>query len=156
MGIIISSFIGCGKTYLTNINSDKIKIFDASDINKESIVNEVMGNVDKYDIVFIPSDKEIRSLFDEQNIDYDLFYPSDNRRGEFIENQVRKRNKPDIIRNLDKNFNEWIQEIDNSEATNCYKHKLSNFGEYIGNDYAIMQYIDSITNKNNGDNNKTN
>lgn len=147
MGIIISSFIGCGKSFLNNTHGDKVKIFDASSVNLDSIVNEVMGVVDDYDIVFIPASEDIRSLFNEQNIDYDVFYPSKERRGEFIENQVRKRAKPNVIRDLDKNFEKWVQEIDDDESSNCYKHKLSNMGEFIGNSPIIMQYIDSIKNQ---------
>ena len=147
MGIIISSFTGCGKTFLTNTYGDKAKIFDASSVNLDSIVNEVMGVIDNYDIVFIPASENVRELFNEQNIDYDVFYPSKERRGEFIENQVRKRAKPNVIRSLDKNFEKWIQEIDDDEASNCYKHKLSNTGEFISNSSIIMQYIDSIKNQ---------
>ena len=40
-----------------------------------------------------------------------------------------------------------MQEIDNDEAPNCYKHKLSNMGEFIGNSPIIMQYIDSLRNQ---------
>lgn len=147
MGIIISSFIGCGKSFLKNTYGDKVKIFDASSVNLDSIVNEVMGVVDDYDIVFIPASEDIRGLFNEQNIDYDVFYPSKERRGEFIENQVRKRARPNVIRDLDKNFEKWVQEIDDDESSNCYKHKLSNMGEFIGNSPIIMQYIDSIKNQ---------
>ena len=139
MGIIISSFIGCGKTFLNNTYGSKVKIFDASNINLDSIVNEVMGVIDNYDIVFIPASENVRELFNEQNIDYDVFYPSKERRGEFIENQVRKRARPDIIRDLDKNFEKWVQEIDDDESSNCYKHKLSNIGEFINNSSIIMQ-----------------
>ena len=149
MGIIISSFIGCGKTFLTNTYGDKVKIFDASNINLESIVNEVMGIVDENDIVFVPSSEDIRNLFNEQHIDYDVFYPSEERRGEFIENQVRKRTNPKNIQALDKDFAKWVKEIDDDESENCYKHKLSHFGEFIGNSPIIMQYIDSLKNDNN-------
>jgi hypothetical protein len=48
---------------------------------------------------------------------------------------------------LDKNFDKWVQEIDDDEAPNCYKHKLSNMGEFIGNSPIIMQYIDSLKNQ---------
>lgn len=158
MGIIISSFIGCGKTFLTNTNGDKVKIFDAQNLNEDSIVDEVMGVVDKYDIVFIPSSEKIRELFNERNIDYDVFYPSKSRRSEFIENQVRKRVNPNDIRELDKNFEKWVQEIDDDESDNCYKHRLSNFGEFIGNSPIIMQYVDSLKNnkQNNIENNDQN
>lgn len=164
MGIIISSFTGCGKSFLNNTYGDKVKIFDASSVNLDSIVNEVMDMIDDYDIVFIPASEDIRGLFNEQNIDYDVFYPSKERRGEFIENQVRKRAKPNVIRDLDKNFEKWVQEIDDDESPNCYKHKLSNMGEFIGNSPIIMQYIDSIKQapkqqpqtENNGENDENN
>jgi len=160
MGIILSSFRGCGREFLKNTHGDKVKIYDAiADIpatdleektNKdllEEYYNRVMDNVDNYDIVFIDSSSSIRETFNEHGIDYDVFYPSKERRGEFIENQVRKRVKPEIIRSLDKNFEKWVQEIDDDESSNCYKHKLSRMGEFIGNSPIIMQYIDSLKNQ---------
>ena len=155
MGIIISSFIGCGREFLKNTHGNKIKIFDAvEDIlldekNKESLekyYNTVMDSVDGNDIVFIGSSENIRSIFNENKVDYDVFYPSNDRRGEFIENQVRKRANPNVIRDIDKNFNEMVKSIDDDESENCYKHKMANRGEFIGNSPIIMQYIDSIKN----------
>lgn len=157
MGIIISSFIGCGREYLKNTHGNKVKIFDAveeiplTDVDEatnqdllEECYNKVMSVVDEYDVVFIPSNKAIRDIFNENGVDYDIFYPSADRRNEFIENQVRKRTKPNIIRTLDKNFEKWVDEIDDDESPNCYKHKLSKQGEFIGNEPAIMQYINSV------------
>ena len=159
MGIIVSSFIGCGREYLKNTYGDKIKIFDAieeiplTDIDGntnadliEGYINKVLEVVDDNDIVFVGISNLVREVFNEKNIDYDLFYPSKERRGEFIENQVRKRTNPKIIQSLDKNFDKWVDEIDNDETKNCYKHKLSNRGEFIGNAPIIIQYIDSLKN----------
>lgn len=163
MGIIISSFIGCGREYFKNTYGKKAKIFDAveeiplTDIDGttnqdllEECYNKVMSVVDNYDIVFIPSSSDMRGIFNEHNTDYDIFYPSSERRGEFIENQVIKRTNPKIIRELDKNFEEWVDDIDNDESQNCYKHKLSNKGEFIGNSPIIMQYINSLEHDKNG------
>lgn len=160
MGIILSSFRGCGREFLKNTHGDKVKIYDAiadipaTDLEEKTnqdlldeYYNRVMDNVDNYDIVFIDSSNGIRDTFNEHGIDYDVFYPSKERRGEFIENQVRKRVKPEIIRSLDKNFEKWVQEIDDDESPNCYKHKLSRMGEFIGNCPIIMQYIDSLRNQ---------
>lgn len=143
--------MGCGKTYLTSQYGDKVKILDATDFSRESIVDEVMGQIDKYDIVFIGSDNGTRGLFDERNIDYDVFYPSESRRGEFIEKQVAKRSKPNIIRELDNNFYAMVKEIDDSEAPNCYKHKLGNAGEFIGNSDVIIRYINSLKSNTNNE-----
>jgi len=157
MGIIISSFTGCGREYLKNIYGDKVKIFDAvaefplTNIDEtenndalESCFNKVMTSVDDNDIVFIGASTAIRNYFNENNVDYDLFYPSADRRGEFIENLVRKRTPPKEIQKLDRNFEKWVQAIDDDESPNCYKHKLTNKGEYIGNTPIIMQYINSL------------
>ena len=157
MGIIISSFIGCGREYLKNTYGDKVKIFDAvaeiplTDIDGEvvtdvleSYYNKVMDSVDNYDIAFIDASTSVREYFNEKGVDYDLFYPSAERRGEFIENLVRKRVPPKEIQKLDRNFEKWVQAIDDDESANCYKHKLANKGEYIGNTPIIMQYIDSL------------
>ena len=159
MGIIVSSFIGCGREYLKNTYGDKVKIFDAvaeiplTDIDDginadmlDAYHNKVMDVVDEYDIVFIGASTQVRDYFNEKGIDYDLFYPSAERRGEFIENSVRKRVPPKEIQKLDKNFDKWVQAIDDDESPNCYKHKLANKGEYIGNTPIIMQYIDSLKN----------
>ena len=157
MGIIISCFVGCGREYFKNTYGNKIKIFDAIDevpltdvdgkTNSDLIegyINKVMDVVDDNDIVFIGSSKTVRNAFNERNIDYDIFYPSEERRGEFIENQVRKRTAPKVVQTLDSNFDKWVKEIDNDDSENCYKHKLVNKGEFIGNTPIIMQYIDSI------------
>ena len=151
MGIIISSFIGCGKTYLANTHGNKVKILDASNMDKDNVFNHVMNEVENYDIVFISSNEDIRDIFNENNVDYDIFYPAKERRGEFIENQVRKRTKPTVIRDLDKNFEKWVDDIDDDDSPNCYKHKLSNQGEFIGNSPIIMQYINSINHEQNSD-----
>ena len=143
--------MGCGREYLKNTHGDKAKILDVSDEDKENVFNHVMNEVDNYDIVFISSSEDIRDLFNEQNVDYDVFYPAKERRGEFIENQVRKRTKPNIIRELDKNFDKWVDDIENDESTNCYKHKLSNQGEFIGNSPIIMQYINSLNHEQHSD-----
>ena len=143
--------MGCGKTYLSNTHGDKVKILDATNTDLDSVFNQVMNDVDNYDIVFISADEKVRDIFNENNVDYDVFYPAKERRGEFIENQVRKRTKPTVIRDLDKNFEKWVDEIENDESPNCYKHKLSNQGEFIGNSPIIMQYINSLKHEQNSD-----
>lgn len=158
MGIIISSFKGCGREYLKREYGDKVKIFDAveqiplgNDADLEGYVNVIMSLVDDNDIVFIDSSRKVREAFDEKGIDYDVFYPSKDRRGEFLENQVKKRAKPNEIMELDRDFEKLVNEINNSSSSNCYKHKLSNFGEFIGNTPIILRYIQSL-----GEENKSN
>ena len=154
MGIIISSFPGCGKTYLENTNRGKVKILVADsfapsggDIVKE-YADFVMEHVDEYDIVFISTAKDILEEFNQRGIDYDLFYPSKERRKEFLEGYVRKRYKSTDIMMLDRNFDKDIDFFDSIEADNCYKHKMEEQGHFIGNDGAVMQYINNLQNSN--------
>ena len=158
MGIIISSFPGCGKNYLMNTHGNKAKMVDAvaefrhyreptddtHDYDYNLFVDAMMKDIDKYDIIFLPSDKKYLKVLNERNIDYDLFYPSKERRGEFIENMVRKRMKPQDIMILDRDFDKMIKELDDIEDENCYKHKMSEGGHFIGNDSSIMQYINNL------------
>lgn len=144
MGIILSSFVGCGKTFFTNQYCDRIKIEDVSDKKLDEIVDYVTEIIDDRDIVFIPSSLSVRELFEKREIDYDVFYPSKERRLEFIENLVRKRVKSDEIREFDVNFERFINEIDGDRSKNCYKHKLSNANEFIGNSTVILEYLNKI------------
>lgn len=157
MGIIISSFPGCGKTYLMHTHGDKAKMFNANvllekDQNDEysydDFVDNVMDVVDDYDIVFISTNENVLQIFNERKIDYDIFYPAKDRRKEFLENMVRKRALRNDIMTLDRDFDKWVDRIDDIESENCYKHKLEHLGEFIGNDPAIMQYINSVEENN--------
>jgi len=153
MGIIISSFPGCGKTYLMNTHGDKAKMLDALELMGEGQegeydynkwVDNIMDAVGDYDIVFIPVSERLLDALNKRSIDYDIFYPSKERRGEFIENMVRKRAFRNDIMMLDRDFDKIVDRIDNIEAENCYKHKMNEQGHFIGNDNAIMQYINNI------------
>jgi len=162
MGIIISSFPGCGKRYLMNTYGDKARIVDSAQdfidagepttdeysYDYDLFVDVVMKEIGKYDIIFIPSGKEFLDAFNERNIDYDIFYPSKERRGEFIENMVRKHANRMGIMELDKGFDKMVDRIDAIDAPNCYKHKMSEPGHFISNDNAIMGYLNSLKNTN--------
>ena len=145
MGIIVSSTLGCGKDELINEYSDKIKIDDISSIEiDDEFINKVNDLSSDSDILFVGSSKDVIDKLIESKIDFDLFYPSKERRMEFIENQVKIRAPFDIIRNLDMNFAKNINRIDSIEGDNVYKHKMSNKGEYIYNSNKILKYIENI------------
>jgi hypothetical protein len=154
MGIIISSFPGCGKEYLINTHGSKAKILNAvtlmegqnEDYDFGALADNIMNVVEEYDIVFIPVAEELLDVFDDRKIDYDLFYPSKERRKEFLENMVRKRAPRDTIMLLDREFDKIIDRLDAIESENCYKHKLEEAGQFIGNQPIIMSYINSLKN----------
>ena len=136
-----------------NTHGDKAKMLDALELMGEGQegeydynkwVDSIMDAVGDYDIVFIPVSERLLDTLNKRNIDYDIFYPSKERRGEFIENMVRKRAFRNDIMMLDRDFDKIVDRIDNIEAENCYKHKMNEQGHFIGNDNAIMQYINNI------------
>lgn len=144
MGIILSCFKGIGKTYLMNTHGKNTKILDLSDYDGDDLIGAIKDGVNENDIVFVSCDTDTMDLLNENNIDYDLFYPSKERRKEFIENEVRKRTRSSEIRTLDRDFGMMIDEIEDNESENCFKHCLLNFGEFIGNSPIILSYISDL------------
>lgn len=159
MGIIVSAFTGIGKEEIILEYGSKIKILD---LDVQSMIEEVppsgfadtiSSQINDYDIVFIPINKDIREELESRGIDYDIYYPSKDRRQEFILKFVGgKMSFPDIAK-FDNNCNKYIDEIDGDESPNCYKHKLSSPGQFAWNDRIINNYINTVINDTKG--NKT-
>ena len=147
MGIIVSCFKGCGHTYFTEDKNDTVKVLEKLGELGNSDIDEIMNAIEKYDFIFVDSSEKTRELLEERNIDFDVFYPSIERRGEFIENQVKNHTPMKEIRELDKNFNDWVKSIDEDEAESCHKHKMNERGHFLSNDPLIIEYINSLHNK---------
>ena len=157
--ILVSAFPGMGKTYAFNTLGKQLKIldsdsskFDKSDFPK-NYIEHIKENIANNDIIFISSHKEVRDALEMENIDFDLFYPSKNRRNEFLENYVARHSPRDLIMKIDNHWNEWIDEIEHDSNKNCHAHCLSHTGEFIGNNPMIMTYVNQVIkakeNKNN-------
>lgn len=80
-----------------------------------------------------------------EGIDFDLFYPSKDRRNEFLENYVGRHSSRDFIMKIDNNWDNWIDEIENDENKRCHLHCLSKKGEFIGNNAMIITYVNQLT-----------
>ena len=147
---IISAFPGCGKTYATRMFGDKVKIMDSdsSTFDKsgfpENYVKHIEDCIGKCDILFVSSHYEVRELLDKLKLQYTLFYPSVERRDEFLTNYVARRSSPELIKKIDHNFMTWIDNIDNEESEYCQRIKLSSFGQFIGNEQHFRDLIDEI------------
>lgn len=143
MGIVIVSTLGCGKTYLKNIVKDKVKTQDFEFLEGTSI-DDAIELIDENDITFVPYSKDNVNMLEESSIDYDLFYPSKERRIEFITNAVGKRMKGKDISVLDKSFDSTIDEIESLELEHGYLHKLNNQGEFLGNYPQLIGYLSNL------------
>lgn len=148
--VLISAFPGMGKTYAYNLFNKDVKVLDL-DTNQfdepnfpGNYVRYIMENISSYDLIFISSRKEVRDMLDIVGIDFDLFYPDKERKSEFIENYVIRHSKPDFIKNVDLNWDKWIDEIENEENEHCHLHCLRHKGEFIGNNGMILQYVAQV------------
>ena len=151
MGIIVSAFPGCGKTTMFNELNGKIKIMD-SDSSKfdktdfpRNYIEHIKENIDNVDIMFISSHDTVRSALEMEGIDFDLFYPSIDRKLEFLENYVKRKSDREFIMKIDANWKEWIKEIENNSQKHCHIHKL-NRGEFLLNNDMLNRYIQMLTN----------
>ena len=143
MGIVIVSTLGCGKTYLKNIVKDKVKTQDF-EFSEGTSIDDAIELIDENDITFVPYSKDNVNMLEESSIDYDLFYPSEERRIEFITNAVGKRMKGKDISVLDKSFDSTIDEIESLELEHGYLHKLNNQGEFLGNYPQLIGYLSNL------------
>lgn len=143
MGIVIVSTLGCGKTYLKNIVKDKVKTQDF-EFSEGTSIDDAIELIDENDITFVPYSKDNVNMLEESSIDYDLFYPSKERRIEFITNAVGKRMKGKEISVLDKSFDSTIDEIESLELEHGYLHKLNNQGEFLGNYPQLIGYLSNL------------
>lgn len=143
MGIVIVSTLGCGKTYLKNIVKDKVKAQDF-EFSEGTSIDDAIELIDENNITFVPYSKDNVNMLEESSIDYDLFYPSKERRIEFITNAVGKRMKGKDISVLDKSFDSTIDEIESLELEHGYLHKLNNQGEFLGNYPQLIGYLSNL------------
>ena len=143
MGIVIVSTLGCGKTYLKNIVKDKVKTQDF-EFSEGTSIDDAIELIDENDITFVPYSKDNVNMLEESSIDYDLFYPSKERRIEFITNAVGKRMKGKDISVLDKSFDSTIDEIESLELEHGYLHKLNSQGEFLGNYPQLIGYLSNL------------
>ncbi len=147
MGVIISGFPGCGMTWLKEEYGKKISIvrlYQEDFVSVEDYVKAIKEKSDIADIVLASTDKEARKTLDKKEIDFDYFYPGESRRLEFLINAVRKNNKMEENKKLDKNWLDTIKELEAENLPHCKKHCLRNAGEYISNDLMVKNYISNL------------
>ena len=145
MGIIVSSMNGCGRTWLKSEYKQKAKFLDMSSepLDSSEKLDGVIEQVGSYDIVFVDASQETINTLCDNNVDFDLFYPSRDRNNEIVESLVVKRWKSADIQKFDNKFNDAIDYIESIDDEHCFKHELKK-GQFIGNNVAIINYLNSL------------
>ena len=141
---VICAFPGMGKSYFYKKYKDSgITILDSDSSNfswvwnithtrksnirnldfPQNYINHIKDNLDKADVIFVSSHKEVRELLIEEKIEFDVVYPKVSRKKEMLELYRDRGNNPEFIEILEKNFDDWIFEIVASESE--YQHKFA-------------------------------
>ena len=133
-----SAFPGTGKTFYfqrTIFTGEKVLDSDSSKFDKqyfpENYIEHIKASLNDRSIskIFVSSHKTVREALVKHNIAFTLIYPRRELKEEYIERYKQRGNTPEFIALVDKNWDSWIDELDNQEE--CDKITLK-AGEFIG------------------------
>lgn len=146
---IISAFPGCGKTTaFLHLNKTEISVLD-SDSSKfdksdfpNNYIEHIKENIGKVDIIFVSSHQTVRDALTLNGIDYALYYPSIERKNEFMMLYSQRGNDERFIKMLSDNFEGFIENIENNDKHN--KICLNEEGSFILNHNSFKRMIKEI------------
>lgn len=157
---VISAFPGTGKTYCYNkYKGSNIKILD-SDSSEFSWIKDKNGNntkernpefpnnyikhikenIGKVDIIFVSSHDVVRKALKDNNIDYILVYPCIYYKYIYMDRYTERGNNENFINFIDKNFEKFINEMDNEN----YPYKIILAGGETINDIFDFGYCENM------------
>jgi hypothetical protein len=153
---IISAFPACGKSYsyknrqnlfsgiLDSDSSEFSWIKDENGNNTKdrnpdfpnNYIQHIKDNIGKVEIIFVSSHDVVRKALKDNNIDYTLVYPGQSLKEEWIERFKYRGNDEKFIDFISKNFDKFIDEMDNE--TFPTKVKLPyNYNKYLNTNVLI-------------------
>lgn len=150
---VIAAFPGMGKTHLFNNCKDKV-VLDSDSSNfswvvengekkrnpefPSNYIKHIKENLDKCDIILVSSHEEVRNALIENEVYFELCYPSLDDKEIYIERYIRRGSPEAFINLISNNWDKWITDIDNmgmSDDSYCTKV------QFVGNFYLI-DYIE--------------
>lgn len=148
--IIISAFPGCGKTTATRKLKEQLTLIDSDSSTFDKMyfpsnyIEHIKSQMGKQEIIFVSSHETVRRALEAEGIEYFLFYPSLNRKEEFLDLYYNRGNNETFINVLDKNFENFIGSCEN--ANTPHKIILKKEGEFLLNNLTFMKLIENIKN----------
>lgn len=149
---IVSAFPGCGKTTYYNANKDKSIDSDSSEFswitddngNKtrnpdfpKNYIDHIKQNIGKVKYIFVSSHKEVRDALIKEHIPFLLFYPSINRKQEFLDKYKKRGNTDEFVKMLGNKWEEWITDIQNIDTPFVDLVETSQPNQHIGSKFRF-------------------
>lgn len=135
---VVSAFPGTGKSYYTNgdyVPDGFASDSDSSKFDKSNFPNNYMDHIEEkimqgYARIFVSSHEPVRKALVEREIPFTLVYPARELKEEYLE-RYKERGSPEAFINLlDKNWDEWITQLQQQEGCT---HIVLEAGQFISN-----------------------
>jgi hypothetical protein len=131
---VYSAFPGVGKTTYFNTTEKSVLDSDSSKFDKRKFPTNYIEHIErnmkdqKIDKILVSSHKDVRDALVNKKIPFVLVYPDRTIKDKYIQRYKDRGNNNAFVDLLDKNWDNWMDEMDNQEG--CYKVKLGP-GQYL-------------------------
>ena len=136
---VYSAFPGVGKTTYFNTTDRNVLDSDSSKFDKKhfpaNYIEHIERNIQdpKVDKILVSSHKDVRDALLKKGIPFVLVYPNREIKDEYIQRYKDRGNNDAFVDLLEKNWDNWMDEMDQMEAPQgqtLYKVKLGP-GQYL-------------------------
>lgn len=130
---VISGFPGVGKSSYVKKNKD-VQDSDSSKFDKTEFPQNYIEHIKKCiadgKTVLVSSHKDVRDALIKEKINFTLVYPDKSLKDEYLK-RYSERGSPESFNTLlDKNWNEWIDQIESISSKYVTKKKLKS-GQFL-------------------------
>ena len=146
---VISAFPGCGKTTAFNKIKNEYNVVDmeSSFFDKSNFPTNYISSLKEYigvaDIVFVSTHEKVRQMLHNENIEYFLFYPNDNRKDEMISLYQQRGSEEIFIDLMNQHFEHFLQSIKDDKYA-AQKICLEYEGDFILNNNIFQLMLKEV------------
>jgi len=116
---LVSAFPGAGKTYFYGLGLSCIDS-DSSTFNKvdfpSNYIENIKNNIGKFNYILISSHENVREALVDSGLNFTLVYPDISLKDEYLKRYKNRGSADGFINLLDKNWNEWITQLQNQKG----------------------------------------
>lgn len=136
---VYSAFPGVGKTTYFNTTEKNVLDSDSSKFDKKHFPDNYIEHIERniqdpnVDKILVSSHKDVRDALVKREIPFVLVYPDRSLKDEYIERYKERGNNDAFVSLLDKNWDDWMDEMDSmspQDGQTLYKVKLGS-GQYL-------------------------